>query len=153
MNRPLGSLARSAAAGIATVLFVAAADAQDNDRSVEMRALGNCGGCAFDGQDFSGFRLMGIDLGEARLTDLSFDRARLGVAIFDGANLTDVSFDGTDLRGASFVGARLVDVTFTGANLRGAVFEGAILTRTDLRRARLCNTQMPDDEMENSNCD
>lgn len=122
-------------------------------QNVEMRPLGNCQGCAVEGQDFSDRKLTGIDLGESRLTAIDFDRAGLGIAIFDGAVLTDVSFDGAAMRGASFVGARLTDVTFVGADLRGAVLEGAILERTDLAPALLCNTQMPDDEMENSDCD
>jgi hypothetical protein len=36
--------------------------------------------------------------------------------------------------------------------LRGAVFEGATLDNTDLQPALLCNTQMPDDLMDNSDC-
>lgn len=137
---------------VAAMLFAVPATAQDIEGSNEMRSLGNCQGCAVEAQDFSDRRLTGIDLGEARLTAIAFDRASLDLAIFDGAVLTDVSFDGANLRGASFVGARLTGVTFAGADLRGAVFDRAILERTDLASARLCNTQMPDDEMENSDC-
>ena len=145
--------ARAAVAGIAGLLWAVAGEAQEPDRTQDMRVVGNCRGCVFDGRDFSGQSLMGIDLGAARLTATGFERAALGIAVFDGATLTDVSFDGANLRGASFVGARLVDVSFSGTDLSGAVFEGAILERTDLQPALLCNTQMPDDEMENSDCD
>lgn len=136
----------------AAILWTVGAWAQEADRTADMRGLGDCRGCVFDGQDFSDRRLMAIDLGGARLTSTAFDGAGLGIAVFDDAHLIAVSFDGADLRGASFVDARLTDVTFAGADLRGAVFEGAILERTDLQPARLCNTQMPDDEMDNSDC-
>jgi uncharacterized protein YjbI with pentapeptide repeats len=129
-----------------------AAVAQGSDRSGDIKALGNCEGCVFDGDDFSGRRLMGLDLEAARLDGVAFDGASLGVAVFDGSDLTDVSFDHANLRGASFVGARLTAVTFGGADLHGAVFEGAILIGTDLLQGRRCSTQMPDDRMDNSDC-
>ncbi|OSP52873.1 pentapeptide repeat-containing protein [Pseudoruegeria sp. SK021] len=152
MNRTLRQLSQSIVTGVSVVLCSVAAGAQETDRTEDMRGLGNCQGCVFEGHDFSGQRLMGIDLGESKLSDIHFDRAGLGIAIFDGAKLASISFDGADLRGASFVGARLVDVTFENADLRGAVFEGAFLERTDLQSALLCTTQMPDDEMDNSDC-
>jgi uncharacterized protein YjbI with pentapeptide repeats len=151
-RRMTNPLTASIPLGLAAMFLALPATAQDGDVSSEMRPLGNCQGCLVEAQDFSDRKLMGIDLGEAQLTATAFDRAGLGIAIFDGAVLTDVSFDGAGLRGASFVGARLTGVTFDGADLRGAVFEGAILERTDLAPALLCNTQMPDDEMENSDC-
>ena len=144
---------QSALAGLAIVLCAAAATSQAADRTADMRMLGDCRSCEFDGRDFTGHRLKGVDLSEARLTRTLFRRAALGIAVFDGATLTDVSFEGADLRGASFVGARLVDVTFADANLKGAIFEGAILKQTDLQLGQLCNTQMPDDAMDNTGCD
>ncbi len=143
---------RLAVTGFMICATALAADAQENDRSGDVKPLGDCEGCTFDSLGFSDRKLMGIDLAAAQLSDIAFDRAGLGIAIFDGARLEDVGFDGADLRGASFVGARLTAVTFVDADLRGAVFEGAILDRTDLQPARLCNTQMPDDEMDNSDC-
>ena len=129
-----------------------AAPAQEGDRSDDVKPLGNCEGCVFADRDFSDRKLMGIDLAATQLSAISFARSGLGVAIFDNATLTDVSFDGATLRGASFVGADLTGVTFVGADLSGAVFEGAILEGTDLQPAVLCNTQMPDDEFDNSDC-
>ena len=153
MNPLQALVARSAVASVALLSCAVDAAAQDPDHTAEMRQLGDCHGCVIDGQDFSDRSLMGINMSDARLTATLFKRARLGIAIFDGATLTGVNFDGANLRGASFVGARLVDVTFAQADMRGAVFEGAILEHTDLKPGLLCNTQMPDDEMDNSDCD
>lgn len=147
-----GSIGPHMLTAIAMVLCTGAAFAQATDRDADMRGLGDCQDCVFDGRNFADLRLMGVDLGKAILTATSFDRANLSIAVFDGADLTGVSFDGADLRGASFVDARLTDVTFADADLRGAVFDGAVLTGTDLQPARLCNTQMPDDETDNSDC-
>lgn len=127
------SIAAPICLAVVALLLALPAKAQDVDGSAEMRPLGNSSGCVIEHQDFSDRKLTGIDLGEARLTAIAFDRAGLGVAIFDGAVLTGVSFD--------------------GAGLRGSVFEHAILDGTNLQPALLCNTQMPDDEMDNSDCD
>lgn len=143
-------------AAIMSTLILAspfAALAQDSDRLGDIKALGNCAGCTFDAQDFSDRSLMGLDLEGARLSGIAFDRAALSIAIFDGATLEDVTFTDANLRGASFVGARLTNVRFDRADLRGAVFEGAILNGTDLETGLLCNTQLPDDMMDNSECD
>ncbi|WGH78580.1 pentapeptide repeat-containing protein [Jannaschia ovalis] len=118
----------------------------------DMRALGHCEACQIANKDYTDDRLTGIDLGAARIESVTFDGAGLGIAVFEGAVLRDVSFAGADLRGASFVDAQLTDVDFAGADLRGAVFEGAVLTRTDLQEGLLCNTQMPRDELDNSDC-
>lgn len=142
----------SVIAGVLTLAFALAAIAQEGDRVADVRVLGNCEGCVFDGQDFSDRKLTGINLVSAQLSDISFDRTAMNIAIFDGADLREVSFIDTDLSGASFVRTRLEDVTFDGADLTGAVFEGAILIRTDLQSARLCTTQIPGDVMDNSDC-
>lgn len=123
------------------------------DGSGNMRALGRCEGCVFDGRDFSRQTLTGIDLSEADLQNVTFDMSRLNLAVFENAVLSNVSFAGANLRGTNFVGARLSDVSFEGADLRGAVFEGASLERTSLDEALLCNTQTPSDRMDNSDCD
>ncbi|MEM7642697.1 MAG: pentapeptide repeat-containing protein [Pseudomonadota bacterium] len=152
MTKTNGLAVRWAMALLLSGASAVAATAQDTDRSGDITSLGDCEGCVFRDRDFSERRLMGLNLEGADLSGIAFDRAGLGIAVFDDAVLERVSFDGADLRGASFVGTRLVDVTFVDADLRGAVFEGAILDGTDLQPALLCNTQMPDDSMENSDC-
>lgn len=129
-----------------------ASEAQSLGPQDEIRALGNCSECVLENADYSGDRLIGLDLEDARLSDVSFAGAKLSIAVFDGAVLERVSFAGTDLRGASFVRALLIDVDFNDADLAGAVFDDAILQRTDLSSARRCNTQTPSDEMDNANC-
>ncbi|WP_138933120.1 pentapeptide repeat-containing protein [Roseovarius arcticus] len=149
MNRPILGLM---IAGMLTLAATYALDAQGLDRSADVKMLGDCEGCVFDKQDFSERKLMGVNLASAQLSNIVFDRAAMNFVIFDGASLRNVSFVGADLSGASFVGSRLIDVTFDGADLKGAVFEGAILERTNLQLARLCNTQIPGDILENSDC-
>lgn len=133
-------------------ILIAGATAAAADPVSEMRLLGNCAGCAISDGDFSRFLLMGVDLSNADLRNVSFSDARMTVAVLNGARLDGVSFAGTDLRGATFVNARITNVDFTGANLAGAVFEGAVLVDSDLTTARLCKTQLPDDDMANDNC-
>jgi len=142
-----------AGAGTALLVCTSAALAQTADRSADVKMMDVCAECIFDGADFADRKLMGIKFVSARLSDVVFDRAPLNIAVFDGAVLRGVSFDGADLKGASFVGTRLFDVTFEGADLGGAVFEGAVLEQTDLRSGRLCNTQVPGDVMDNSDCE
>ena len=132
--------------------------------SNELRMLGQCVECVVTDQNLSGQKLTAIDLRESRIERVDFSGARLGVARFDETfniapernyqnySMRDVSFEGADLTGASFADARLTNVSFTGANLTGAVFEGVELGNTDLDAGILCNTQMPNDMMNNSEC-
>jgi uncharacterized protein YjbI with pentapeptide repeats len=126
---------------------------EDVERLSEVRALGDCENCTFEDQDFLGKKLTGINLSNAALDNVVFDKSEMNISLFEGATLRNVSFVGTNLRGASFVGARLENVSFDGAILSGAVFEGAIMDRTDLQAALLCNTQLPGDLMDRSDCE
>ncbi|WP_208351901.1 pentapeptide repeat-containing protein [Pseudaestuariivita rosea] len=122
------------------------------DPTAQMRPLGNCAGCVISSEDFSEYRLMGLDLTDADISDVSFSQAFMSIAVLNGARLEGVSFEGADLRGATFVNAQLSNVSFIGADLTGAIFEGAVLTNSDLTLARLCKTQMPNDDMANADC-
>ena len=119
----------------------------------ELRMLGQCVECVLTDQDRSGQKLSAIDLRESRIERVDFSGAGLGFSRFDLTIMRDVSFEGADLTGASFSDARLTNVSFTGADLTGAVFEGVELGNTDLDAGILCNTQMPNDMMNNSECD
>lgn len=150
LNRPAFALMFAFVLALASGV---AAHAQEEDRSGDVKALGNCEGCVFENKDFSGQRLTGIDLSTAQLSNVILDNAALNIAVFDGAILRDVSFVGSNLKGASFVGARLENVIFDNANLTAAVFDDAILDGTDLQAAVLCNTQIPGDLMDRSDCE
>lgn len=149
-----GSIPRRSAFGACLSFALAAGPsvAQDASDAEQIRKLGKCRECSFEGLNLSGRVLYGLDLRGATLQGVTFDGADLSLAIFGNAVLENVSFDGADLSGANFVRARLVNVTFLGADLGAAVFEGAILEETDLSAGRLCNTQMPDDSTDNSGC-
>lgn len=127
--------------------------AQAASDASQMRKLGQCRACSFEGLDLTGRKLTGVDLTESTLRGIDFAGANLSIALFDFAVIENVSFDGADLGGASFRGARLVNVTFEGADLRAAVFEDAILEDTDITAGRLCNTQMPNETTDNTECD
>lgn len=135
------------------VLSVGVATAQEARDRDQLRMLGQCRGCSFEGLDVSDRRMTGVDLAQAKLRDVDFSGNGMNIAIFDFAVLENVSFSAADLDGASFRGARLINVSFEDSKLRGAVFEDATLVDTELQAGRLCNTQMSDETMDNSDCD
>lgn len=102
--------------------------------------------------DFSGESHFGANFRDATLQHVDFTGAGLLVSLFDRSTLMDVSFEDANLKGASFTGADLDDVSFEDANLTGARFEGAILDENSLVSAITCNTTMPNELMNNSDC-
>lgn len=148
------SRARCRAFGAALALLAAIpALAQDTGDPSNLRMLGECRGCTFEGLELSERKLTGMDLTEATLRDIDFGGAELNLALFDFAVIENVSFDGADLGGASFRGARLINVTFVDADFQATVFEDAILENTDLSPGRFCLTQMPNESTDSSECD
>ncbi|MDG4650637.1 pentapeptide repeat-containing protein [Roseibacterium sp. SDUM158017] len=127
--------------------------AQEAGGRDQLRMLGQCRGCSFEDLDVSNQRMTGVDLTEATFRNVEFSGSALNIAIFDFAILENVSFASADMNGVSFSGARLINVSFQDAELRGAVFEDATLIETDIQEGRLCNTQMPNETMDNSDCD
>ena len=127
--------------------------AQETDGEEQLRMLGKCRGCVFEGLDLSGRKLTGLDLTESTIRDVDFSNARLNIALFDNATLENVSFGSADLSGASFSGARLINVSFENANLKAAVFEDVILEDTDIEAGIFCLTQMPNETTNSSECD
>ncbi|WP_245902634.1 pentapeptide repeat-containing protein [Pararhodobacter marinus] len=127
--------------------------AQEASDASQLRMLGQCQACSFEGLDLTESKLTGVDLKESTLRAIDFAGANLSIALFDFAVIENVSFNGANLGGASFRGARLVNVTFEGADLKAAVFEDAILEATDITAGRLCNTQMPNETTDNTECD
>ena len=102
-----------------------------------------------EGTVFRRARLVAAMLDQITLERTDFSRARAaracfayanGQADFRGADLRGASFDKADLRSSEMAGARL-----QGANLRLALL-GAVrgLVGSQLRRASLDNTQLPD---------
>jgi uncharacterized protein YjbI with pentapeptide repeats len=127
--------------------------AQESSDHEQLRMLGMCKGCAFEELNMSERQMSGVNLSATTLRNIDFSGAGLNIAVFDNAVLENVSFKGADLAGASFSDATLVDVRFDRADLTAAVFEGVSLKNTDLRAGLLCNTQMPNDLLNNSDCD
>lgn len=127
--------------------------AQEGGDITQMRKLGQCQRCSFQNLDMADRNLTALDLTQAQLRDVDFSNAELDIAIFDYAVLENVSFASADLGGASFRGARLINVDFSGAEMGAAVLEDASVEGTDLQAGTLCNTQMPNETMDNSDCD
>lgn len=57
--------------------------AEDVERLSELRALGDCENCAFEDQDFSGRKLIGINLSNAALDNVVFDNSELNISLFE----------------------------------------------------------------------
>jgi uncharacterized protein YjbI with pentapeptide repeats len=143
----------SGAVLLALVFAAGAAMADGKDERASLKMLGSCPGCSFETLDLEGRKLVALDVRRSTFTNVSFEDAEMNLAIFDDAILKNVSFASADLGGASFSGARMTNVTFDGAEMTAAVFEDAILIDTNLQAGLLCNTQMPDQSMDNSDCD
>lgn len=77
-------------------------------------------------------RATGIQLGEATLADVTFERARLDFASFRLARLERVVFRDCRLEEADFAGARLESVLFERSPLTGATLSFAKVERVDL---------------------
>jgi uncharacterized protein YjbI with pentapeptide repeats/beta-lactamase regulating signal transducer with metallopeptidase domain len=89
-----------------------------------------CSGC-----DFAGANLGGVDLSNVRGADIDFAGADLSHANLSGSSFTDVDFAGAHMGGANVDGAVFTECDLSGTNL----------TRAALARAKLINTDYPDD--------
>lgn len=89
-------------------------------------------GIWFDGQDFHGINLEGLEVPDVRLRQVNFSGAILTAADFRRADLTGANFTDADLTDVNFAGADLTDADFTGANLSGVDLTDAQLTGTQI---------------------
>jgi uncharacterized protein YjbI with pentapeptide repeats/beta-lactamase regulating signal transducer with metallopeptidase domain len=92
--------------------------------------VSTCTGC-----DFSGSTLGAVDLSNLHATRLDFSGADLASANLSGSSFTAVDFSGSHLSGANLGGTTFTDCDLSGTGLR----------RSDLSRARLIDTDYPDD--------
>jgi uncharacterized protein YjbI with pentapeptide repeats len=81
----------------------------------------------------AGTRATGLELGEARLLDVTFDDAKLDYSSFRNARLERVIFRNCRLDQADFGGAQLASVTFEHCPLVEASFSAAKLKDVELR--------------------
>jgi uncharacterized protein YjbI with pentapeptide repeats/beta-lactamase regulating signal transducer with metallopeptidase domain len=99
--------------------------------SARMRSIvTGCTGC-----DFAGANLGGVDLSNVRGSDIDFSGSDLSHANLSGSSFTDVDFAGARMGGANIDGAVFTNCDLGGTNL----------TRAALARARLIDTDYPDD--------
>ncbi len=103
--------------------------------------------------DFSSSSLIEADFVRATLTGAKFDSADLTRADLGGALLADVSLEGANLEGANLNGADLSGAALRGANLKDAKLLGTKVSASELERAILCNTLMPNGQIEFSGCE
>jgi uncharacterized protein YjbI with pentapeptide repeats/beta-lactamase regulating signal transducer with metallopeptidase domain len=92
--------------------------------------VSSCTGC-----DFSGSTLGAVDLSNLHATRIDFSGADLSRANLSGSSFTAVDFSGSHLSGANLAGTTFTDCDLSGTGLR----------RSDLSRARLIDTDYPDD--------
>jgi uncharacterized protein YjbI with pentapeptide repeats len=78
-------------------------------------------------------RLTGAELGEATLSDTTFDECRLDLAGARHSRLERVAFRDCRMTECDFHGASLTDVLFERCDLRAANLAGARLERVELR--------------------
>ena len=83
--------------------------------------------------EFSGCRLIGIQLLEAQLEHVRFKECNLEGAIFASAGFKNARFEHCNLRGSLFEQANLSGVIFRDCDLGGANLGGAKLQGTDFR--------------------
>ncbi|MGR4006731.1 pentapeptide repeat-containing protein [Vibrio harveyi] len=102
----------------------------------------------------SGSRLIGFQLQDGYMSDVSFDNVKMRSSYFNGSKLTSCTWiecditklvlkDTTNAKGSKFInckmtnadlrGANLTGSEFTGSDLSNVKFEGAILDRADFR--------------------
>jgi len=114
-------------------LSVAAFEPED----LEKAKGGQCPGCDLWGINLEGAELPNANLSGANLKDSDLRNANLKDSDLRNANLSD-----SDLRGAVFLNADLSNANLSGAHIHGTEFQGAIL----------CNTVMPEGQVEFSGC-
>lgn len=110
-------------------------DAQDS-RFVDMDITGR----RIDGLvrvRFEGCRLGGIDLGDARLRDVSFVDCVLDLASLRKATLERVVIEGGRIEGLDLTGAHLQHVAVTGTSLTGVSLDRVRCEHVDLTGADL----------------
>jgi uncharacterized protein YjbI with pentapeptide repeats len=112
-------------------------------RWFDVRASGSdFSAAAWDGArlrraEFSGCRLLGIQLLEAHLEQVLFKDCNLEGAVFASAVFKFARFEACNLRGAIFEQADLSGVVFRRCDLTQADLSGAKLPGTDLRGSQL----------------
>ncbi len=90
----------------------------------------------FNGVNFSGATLIGVDLSKANLTGANFEHARLINASLEGADLTGSNLKNTLLAGADFTGATLQPETLGAQTKEQAI---AILNKAGAVNYHLIN--------------
>ncbi len=105
----------------------------------------------------SGSNLDGAELQQSDMRGAFVSETMLRGGFLRGADLTSADLQGADLRfailsGATLSNAKLNNAVLTGATLSDVDLSGANLEGVNLDFAFLCNTTMPNGEVENRNC-
>lgn len=145
----LGAGEKEAALGVAELIPVSPDESRLNTQAKELLVTGDA--AEFNKvrrnnsswlPDLSGINLMGQDLKEFELRDVSFKGAILIQADLTGVNLNGAHLDNAILSGAKLERANLryaslVSTVLVSANLKKANLESAILRRADLTQAEV----------------
>lgn len=92
-------------------------------------------------------RLTGAKLNGSVLSNVVFMETRMNLMQIQNAKMKNVRFERCDLRGAYFNGSSLPGTIFEGSNLTGADFSGADITGSDLRRAIIEDIRIAPDQL------
>jgi uncharacterized protein YjbI with pentapeptide repeats len=108
---------------------------------------------------FSAADLSRANLSSTDLIDAKLNNARIGFADLSDANLNDADLSNANLISANLSESSLIDAKLDGARLDSTFFTDTDLrnakglTKEQLKRARLCNTTMPDGTISDRNCE
>ena len=91
-------------------------------------------------------------LSKSKLIDRSQPIVSLSGSNLSNADLSCIQLDNADLRNVYLKDAKLYYTKLDGADLTDAVLTGASFKEEELRKAVLCNTALPNGEIENQGC-
>ena len=103
--------------------------------------------------DFTDADLFFTKFNDAALNDACLSGAYLIDADLSGADLSDANLSGANLSGADLSGANLSDANLSDADLNSVKLSNLNgLTEEQLKKAKLCKTEMPDGTLNNRDC-
>ncbi|WP_017659952.1 pentapeptide repeat-containing protein [Baaleninema simplex] len=120
---------------LATVCWMAPAQAENIEHLQQLLSTQDCSGCDLRDAGLVHANLVGANLSGANLVRANLSHSDLTGADLSGANLTGVSLVGANLTGANLTGANLTGADLRDAYLTDVQYEGAVLTGINLRGA------------------
>jgi uncharacterized protein YjbI with pentapeptide repeats len=103
---------------------------------------------SFESVEIHRSQATGINLSDAILNSVLFQRCRVNLSQFHESKLTACRFIKCDLREADFQSARLKNVAFRDCDLRNARFPGAAFQQIDLRGSQIAGIHLESKQLQ-----